>query len=45
MGIILHDKTLDDNINKMEGPLSSLMQRIGAAFSEPVTGDDIKPQA
>lgn len=44
MGEILHDNTLDDNTNKMEGPISSLMQSIGAAFSKPVTGDEIKEQ-
>ncbi len=42
MGDLLHDETLDDNTNKMEGPISSLMQSIGNAFSKPVTGDDIK---
>jgi len=29
---------LDDNINKMTGPVSSLVQEIGAAFSNPVSG-------
>jgi hypothetical protein len=42
MGGLLHDNTLDDNTNKMEGPISSLMQTIGAAFSKPVTGEEIK---
>jgi hypothetical protein len=42
MGELLHDNTLDDNTNKMEGPISSLMQTIGAAFSKPVTGEEIK---
>lgn len=42
MGELLHDNTLDDNTNKMEGPVSSLMQSIGSAFSNPVTGDDMK---
>ena len=42
MGDLLHDETLDDNTNKMEGPISSLMQSIGNAFSKPVTGDDVK---
>ncbi|MEO7306914.1 MAG: hypothetical protein ABIR78_04115 [Ferruginibacter sp.] len=41
MGRLLHDETLDDNTNKMEGPVSSLMQNIGSAFSKPVTGDEI----
>ena len=44
MGELLHDNTLDDNTNKMEGPVSSLMQRIGSTFSTPVTGEDIKTQ-
>ncbi len=42
MGELLHDNTLDDNTNKMEGPISSMMQSIGAAFSNPVTGEEIK---
>lgn len=42
MGELLHDNTLDDNTNKMEGPISSLMQSIGSAFSKPVTGEEIK---
>jgi hypothetical protein len=42
MGELLHDNTLDDNTNKMEGPISSLMQSIGAAFSNPVTGEEIE---
>jgi len=42
MGELLHDNTLDDNTNKMEGPVSSLMHSIGSAFSNPVTGDEIK---
>lgn len=44
MGELLHDNTLDDNTNKMEGPISSLMQSIGNAFSNPITGDEIKEQ-
>ena len=44
MGELLHDNTLDDNTNKMEGPISSLMQSIGSVFSKPVTGDEIKEQ-
>lgn len=44
MGELLHDNTLDDNTNKMEGPISSLMQSIGSAFSNPTTGDEIKEQ-
>jgi len=42
MGDLLHDETIDDNTNKMEGPISSLMQSIGAAFSKPVTEEEIK---
>ena len=44
LGELLHDNTLDDNTNKMEGPISSLMQSIGSAFSKPTTGDEIKEQ-
>jgi hypothetical protein len=32
MGELLHDSTLDDNTNKMEGPVSSLTHSIGTAF-------------
>jgi hypothetical protein len=42
MGRFLHDNTLDDNTNKMEGPISSLIKNIGSAFSTPVTADEIK---
>ena len=42
MGELLHDNTLDDNTNKMEGPISSLIKNIGAAFSSPVTGEELK---
>jgi hypothetical protein len=42
MGELLHDNTLDDNTNKMEGPISSLMNSIGSAFSTPVTEDELK---
>ena len=41
MGTLLHDDTLDDNTNKMEGPVSSLIKNIGAAFSNPVTEEEI----
>lgn len=44
MGELLHDNTLDDNTNKMEGPISGLIQSIGSAFSNPTTGDEIKEQ-
>jgi hypothetical protein len=42
MGDLLHDDTLDDNTNKMEGPISSLMHSIGSAFSKPVTEEETK---
>ncbi len=42
MGKLLHDNTLDDNTNKMEGPISTLIKNIGAAFSSPVTGEELK---
>ena len=44
MGSLLNDDTLDDNTNKMEGPISSLMHSIGNAFSTPVTEEEIKQQ-
>ena len=40
MGEALNDTTLDDNTNKMQGPISSLMHTIGNAFSTPETKDD-----
>jgi hypothetical protein len=42
MGELLHDTTLDDKTNKMVGPVSSLMQSIGVAFSGPVADEEIK---
>ena len=42
IGGYLHNDTLDDNTNKMEGPVSSLMHSIGSAFSNPVTEDEKK---
>lgn len=42
MGELLHDSTLDDNTNKMEGPMSSLLNSFGAIFSTPVTDDEVK---
>ena len=42
MGRFLNDNTLDDNTNKMEGPISTLIKNIGSAFSNPVTADEIK---
>lgn len=40
MGDVLNDTSLDDNTNKMQGPLSSLMHSIGNAFSTPETKED-----
>lgn len=34
MGELLHDNTLDDSTNKMEGPISGLMHAIGGKFSD-----------
>jgi hypothetical protein len=42
MGGLLNDDTLDDNTNKMEGPISSLMHSIGSAFSTSVTNEEVK---
>jgi len=42
LGKQLDDDTLDDTTNKMEGPVSSLIQSIGSMFSTPVTDDEIK---
>ncbi|MEO6729607.1 MAG: hypothetical protein ABIN01_00175 [Ferruginibacter sp.] len=41
MGSLLNDTTLDDNTNKMEGPISSLMHKIGAAFSNPPSEEEV----
>jgi hypothetical protein len=35
MGELLNDSTLDDNTNKMEGPISSLMHSLGNIFVNP----------
>ncbi len=37
MGELLNDGTLDDNTNKMEGPISSLMHSLGNIFTNPIT--------
>jgi hypothetical protein len=37
MGELLNDGTLDDNTNKMEGPISSLMHTLGNVFASPTT--------
>ncbi len=42
MGGLLNNNTLDDNTNKMEGPLSSFIQKIGSAFSAPVTEEELR---
>lgn len=42
MGELLHDNTIDDKTNKMEGPISSLIKNIGNAFSSPVTEEELK---
>ncbi|MEO8174850.1 MAG: hypothetical protein ABI581_17260 [Sediminibacterium sp.] len=34
LGELLHDPSIDDNTNKMEGPVSSLMHKIENIFSE-----------
>ncbi len=41
IGILLEDTTLDDRTNKMEGPVSSLMNKIGTI----VTGQESKEEA
>ena len=40
MGDLLNDDTLDDNITKMEGPVSSIMTAIGSVFSSSERGKD-----
>ena len=42
MGELLNDSTIDDNTNKMEGPISSLMHSIGSAFSKPAMEEEFK---
>ncbi len=41
VGDFLNDPGLDDKTNKMEGPISTLMHNIGAAFSKPVTEEEM----
>ena len=41
MGEMVHEETLDDNTNKMEGPVSSLMHKIASAFSKPTNEDEV----
>ncbi len=40
MGVLLQDNTLDDQIHKMEGPISSLMHAIGGSFSDGEVKDE-----
>lgn len=42
IGPLLEDSTLDDNTNKMEGPVSNLMHFIGKTFSKPVTEKELQ---
>lgn len=41
MGQVLKEESLDDNTNKMEGPVSSLMHKIGSAFSKPSNEEEV----
>jgi len=43
IGEMLHDDSLDDGTNKMEGPISSLIKNIGDNFSQSATGGE-KPE-
>jgi hypothetical protein len=40
MGDLLHDDTLDDGTNKMEGPVSGIIRSIGDVFSPTPSGRD-----
>ncbi len=42
MGELLHNNTLDDRTNKMEGPLSNFMRAIGSGFSNEETPTEQK---
>ena len=42
MGEMLHNNTVDDNVNKMEGPISTFMRKLGSMFSNPVTEKEVK---
>ena len=44
VGQVVHEETLDDNTNKMEGPVSTLMHKIGAAFSNPSNEDEVNTE-
>jgi len=41
MGEVVKDTTVDDNTNKMEGPISTLMHKIGSAFTKPASEAEI----
>ena len=43
LGEIIDNNTIDDRTNKMEGPVSSLMQSIGSVFDSPTTEKEIEP--
>jgi hypothetical protein len=45
MGDLLNDNTLDDDTNKMEGPISSLMHSLGNAFTTPTTNEELEKKA
>lgn len=40
VGEMLHDDSLDDGTNKMEGPVSSVIKNIGDTFSSSATGEE-----
>jgi hypothetical protein len=42
IGELLNDNTLDDNTNKMEGPISSLMHNLGNLFASPTTEAELE---
>ena len=42
LGAKLHDNSLDDRTNKMEGPVSGMVHRIEKLFSEPQEHDRFK---
>jgi hypothetical protein len=42
LGVLLNDDTIDDRTNKMEGPASSLINAIGAVFTN--ADEDIKKE-
>ncbi|MEJ8819042.1 hypothetical protein [Lacibacter sp. H407] len=42
MGELLHNNTLDDRTNKMEGPLSNFIRALGSGFSKEETASEKK---